>query len=155
MSDLRVALKQVKPFSSVHQEAFLNLAKTYTVLTDGLDGVLGPHGLSLTQYNILRMLRGAGREGLCRNEIGRRLITRMPDVTRLLDRMERDDLVSRVRSTEDRRLVNTILTTHGSQIVDRLDRDVAKEHDRTLGHMTKAQLTTLVDLLGLAREGAG
>lgn len=155
MTDLRVALKQAKPFNSVHQAAFLNLARTHTVLNDGLDRVLGPLGLSITQYNVLRILRGASREGLCRNEIGRRLITRMPDVTRLLDRMERAGLVSRVRSTEDRRLVNTILTAQGSQIVDKLDRAVAKEHERTLGHMTKAQLTTLVDLLSLAREGAG
>jgi DNA-binding MarR family transcriptional regulator len=78
----------------------------------------------------------------------------MPDVTRLLDRMERAELISRVRSTEDRRLVNTILTAHGRQLVDRLDREVANEHERTLGHMTKAQLTDLVELLGLAREGA-
>lgn len=155
MSDLRVALKQTKPFQSVHQEAFLNLARTHSALSDGLDRVLGPLGLSITQYNVLRMLRGAGRSGLCRNEIGRRLITRMPDVTRLLDRMERAGLVSRVRSTEDRRLVNTILTARGSQIVDKLDREVAKEHERTLGHMTNAQLTALVDLLGLAREGGG
>jgi DNA-binding MarR family transcriptional regulator len=154
MANLRAALKQAKPFNSVYQEAFLNLARTHTVLSDGLDRVLGPRGLSITQYNVLRMLRGAGREGLCRNEIGRRLITRMPDVTRLIDRMERDGLVSRVRSMEDRRLVNTILTTKGGQVVDKLDREVAKEHERTLAHMTKAQLTTLVELLGLVQDGA-
>jgi len=154
MSDLRGAIKQLKPFNSVQQEAFLNVARTYTVLSDGLDRVLGPNGLSMTQYNILRMLRGAGREGLCRNEIGRRLISRMPDVTRLLDRMEAAGLVRRVRSTEDRRLVNTIMTAQGRQIVDKLDREVAQEHRRTLGHMTNAQLSTLVELLGLVREGA-
>lgn len=154
MSDLRIALRQTKPFNSVYQEAFLNLARAHTVLGDGLDQVLAPHGLSITQYNVLRILRGAGREGLCRNEIGRRLITRMPDVTRLLDRMERAGLVNRVRSAEDRRLVNTILTAQGSRIVDKLDREVAKEHQRALGHMTNAQLTKLVELLSLAREGA-
>ena len=154
MSDLKASLKQSRPFNSLYQEAFLNLARTYTVLSDGLDLVLGPQGLSMTQYNILRMLRGAGPEGLCRNEIGRRLITRMPDVTRLLDRMERDGLISRVRSTEDRRLVNTILTAHGRQIVDNLDREIAKEHERTLGHLNKTQLTALVELLSLVRDGA-
>lgn len=155
MADLRTDLKQAKPFVSVHQEAFLNVARTHAVLTDGLDRVLGPHGLSITQYNILRMLRGAGPDGLCRNEIGRRLITRMPDVTRLLDRMEAARLVARLRSTEDRRLVNTTLTAKGRQLVDKLDGEVAREHERTLGHMTKAQLSTLVDLLGLARDGTG
>jgi DNA-binding MarR family transcriptional regulator len=154
VSDLRIALRQTKPFNSVYQEAFLNLARTHTVLSDGLDQVLAPHGLSITQYNVLRILRGAGREGLCRNEIGRRLITRMPDVTRLLDRMERAGLVNRVRSAADRRLVNTILTAQGSRMVDKLDREVAREHERALGHMTNTQLTKLVELLSLAREGA-
>jgi DNA-binding MarR family transcriptional regulator len=155
MKDLKSELWQTKPFRSVYQEAFLSVARTYTVLSDGLDRVLAPRGLSITQYNVLRILRGAGDKGLCRNEIGRRLITRMPDVTRLLDRMEREGFVRRVRSTEDRRLVNTILTEKGTELVDKLDRDVAKAHDLALGHMTKAQLTSFVELLGLAREGAG
>lgn len=153
MSDLREALKQSKPFESLSQEAFLNLARTYTILSDQLDRVLKPHGLSLTQYNILRMLRGAGRDGLCRNEIGRRLITRMPDVTRLLNRMEEAGLVTRIRSSEDRRLLNTILTKKAVQLVNSLDTQVAKEHKRSLGHMTSLQLSSLVDLLSLARDG--
>ena len=117
----------------------------------GLD-VLAPHGLSMTQYNVLRILRGAGTAGLCRNEIGERLISRTPDVTRLLDRMETAGLVSRARSTEDRRLVNTVLTAKGRRLVDELDDDVARAHEGLLGHLTKAQLRTLVDLLALARS---
>ena len=153
-SDLRRDLRQRKPFASLYQEAFLNLARTETVLRDAMERVLKPHGLALTQYNVLRMLRGAGTEGLCRNEIRDRLITRMPDVTRLLDRMEEAGLVSRVRSTEDRRLVHTQLTRRGRELVDALDDAVAAEHERQLGHLSAEQLRTLIELLTLARERA-
>ena len=133
------------------QEAFVSLARTEAVLHDGLDRVLGPHGLSLTQYNVLRILRGAGQDGLCRNEIAQRLITRMPDVTRLLDRMEAAGLVSRVRDTEDRRLVNTTLTKTGRDVVGDLDAEVARVHKAQLGHLTDTELRTLIDLLDRAR----
>lgn len=152
IASLRDDLRQQRPFGSLHQEAFLNVARTEAVLHDGLDRVLGPHGLSLTQYNVLRMLRGAGQDGLCRSEIRDRLITRMPDVSRLLDRMEAAGLVHRVRSIADRRVVNTTLTDHGRAVVDRLDDEVAREHERQLGHLTEKQLRTLVELLSLARE---
>lgn len=148
---LRDDLRQQKPFESLQQEAFLNVARTAAVLADGMERVLAPHGLSLTQYNVLRMLRGAGDDGLCRNEIRDRLITRMPDVTRLLDRMEAAALVHRVRSTVDRRLVHTTLTPVGRALVGRLDAEVAGEHHRQLGHLSAPQLRTLVELLSLAR----
>ena len=136
---------------SLHQVAFVSLARTNAFLSDGVDLVLGARGLSSTQYNVLRILRGAGPEGLCRNEIGERLVTRMPDVTRLLDRMETRGLVSRVRSTEDRRLVNTTLTKHGRALVDELDPGVDGLHREQLGHLTDAELRTLIDLLERAR----
>lgn len=154
MTSLRDELRQQKPFTSLREEAFLNVARTEAVLSDGIEQVIAPHGLSLTQYNVLRMLRGAGANGLCRNEIRDRLISRMPDVSRLLDRMEAAKLVSRVRSTEDRRLVNTTLTKQGRALVDALDDAVAQEHERRLGHLTRAQLRSLVDLLSLARSSA-
>jgi DNA-binding MarR family transcriptional regulator len=150
---LRDEIRQGKPFESLGQEVFLTLARTEAVLRDGLERVLAPHGLSFTQYNVLRILRGAGPAGLCRNEIRDRLITRMPDVSRLLDRMEAAGLISRVRSTEDRRLVNTTLTERGRALVDELDGAVSDEHQRRLGHMTDHQLATLVELLTLARAG--
>ena len=140
-----------KTSANLPQEAFVSLARTEAVLHDGLDRVLGPHGLSLTQYNVLRILRGAGQDGLCRNEIGQRLITRMPDVTRLLDRMEAADLVSRVRSTEDRRLVNTTLTKAGRDLVDDLDNEINRVHRAQLGHLTDMELRTLIELLNRAR----
>ena len=152
-SDLRADLRQRKPFASLHQEAYLNLARTEAVLHDALEQTLKPHGVTATQYNVLRILRGAESDGLCRNEIRDRLVTRMPDVTRLLDRMEEAGLVSRVRGTEDRRLVSTRLTKSGRDLVDALDEPVSREHERRLGHLTNAQLRSLIELLTLVRDG--
>ena len=152
-SDLREQLRQRKPFESLQQEAYLNLARTEALLSDALEQVLKPYGISGTQYNVLRILRGAEADGLCRYEIRDRLITRMPDVTRLLDRMEDAGLVTRVRGSEDRRLVSTRLTKAGRELVDSLDEPVNEEHRRRLGHLSDPQLRTLIELLGLAREG--
>jgi DNA-binding MarR family transcriptional regulator len=138
-------------YRSRHEHAFVSLARTEAVLHDGVERVLAPRGLSLAQYNVLRILRGAGADGLCRNAIGQRLISRMPDVTRLLDRMEAAGLVTRVRSTEDRRHVNATLTEQGRALVDDLDPDIATLHQEQLGHLTDAELATLVDLLRRAR----
>ena len=100
---------------------------------------------------MLRVLRGAESGGLCRNEIRDRLVTRMPDVSRLLDRMEEAGLIHRVRSTEDRRQVNTTLTPKGRKLVNELDVPMAKLHEKQLGHLEAKQLKTLIDLLALAR----
>lgn len=151
---LRSELQQRKPFSSLEQEATLSIARTEAALRQPLEELLAGSGVSLAQYNVLRVLRGAGPEGLTRNEIRDRLINRMPDVTRLLDRMEDAGWVSRVRETEDRRCVATHLTRSGRALVDALDDPVQEEHSRRLGHMTKTQLRTLIDLLAIAREKA-
>lgn len=150
---LRDELQQRKPFGSLYQEAQLNLGRTQAVLADAFDRMLKPFGISGTQYNVLRILRGAEANGLCRNEIRDRLITRMPDVTRLLDRMEEAGLVSRARDDDDRRLVTTRLTALGRELVDRLDAPVEAEHRRALGHLSESQLRTLIELLTLARAG--
>lgn len=149
--DLRQELRQQRPFGSLAQEAFLSLARTETVLRDGIERLLTPHGLTLTQYNVLRVLRGAEAGGLCRNEIRDRLVTRMPDVTRLLDRMEAAGLIQRVRSTKDRRQVNTTLTPRGRKLVNDLDAPMAKAHEKQLGHLDAKQMKTLIDLLAQAR----
>src|SRR5688572_3331808 len=151
---LRSELQQRKAFSSLEQEATLSIARTEAALREPLEELLGAAGVSLTQYNVLRILRGAGPEGLTRNEIRDRLINRMPDVTRLLDRMEDAGWVSRVRETEDRRCVATHLTRSGRSLVDSLDAPVQDEHARRLSHMTRTQLRTLIDLLSIAREKA-
>jgi len=108
-STLRSELQQRKPFSGLEQEATLSIARTEAALREPLEELLKGAGVSLTQYNVLRILRGAGPEGLTRNEIRDRLINRMPDVTRLMDWMEHVTWVSRARETEDRRRVATDL----------------------------------------------
>jgi DNA-binding MarR family transcriptional regulator len=148
---LRDELRQLKPFGSLAQEAHLSVARTQALLEEGMERLLKPYGVSPTQYNVLRILRGAGAGGLCRHEIRDRLINRMPDVTRLIDRMEEAGLVTRCRSTEDRRVVTTELTVAGRQLVDQLDGPVAEEHQRRLGHLEAEELRTLVTLLGRIR----
>jgi DNA-binding MarR family transcriptional regulator len=153
-TSLRAELQQKKPFSSLEQEATLSIARTEAALREPIEELLKKSDVSLAQYNVLRILRGAGPEGLTRNEIRDRLINRMPDVTRLLDRMEEAGWVSRAREMEDRRCVATHLTRSGRTLVDSLDGPVQEEHERRLGHMTKTQLRTLIELLSLARENA-
>lgn len=153
-TDLLAELHQRKPFSSLAQEAHLNVGRTQALLQEGLEQVLKPYGLSGTQYNVLRILRGADPRGLCRNEVRDRLLSRMPDVTRLLDRMEEAGLVTRERDTADRRLVTTRLTERGRMLVDDLDAPVAEEHERRLGHLGAERLRELVRLLTLARHPA-
>lgn len=151
-SALRAELRQRKPFASLEQEAYLSVKRTEAALREHFDQVLKPYGISVTQYNVLRILRGAGQAGLCRNEIRDRLIDRMPDVTRLLDRMEETGWITRTRSREDRRQVSTELTKTGKELVDSLDGPVAAEHERRLGHMTKTQLRALIELLSVVRQ---
>src|SRR3954447_21417189 len=102
---LQEEIRQRKPFVSTEEEAMLSIARTAAVLDHTAGEMLKKHGLTVTQYNALRILRGAGAEGLCRNEIRDRLIARVPDATRLLDRLEESGLVTRTREGEDRRFV--------------------------------------------------
>lgn len=149
---LREDIKQAKPFRNLQQEAQLNVVRTSNVLSNAFEKMLKPHGITATQYNVLRILRGAEPNGLCRNEVSQRLLNRMPDATRLLDRMEQAGLVARARSDVDRRLVTTRITVKGRRLVDSLDDAADEQHARALGHLTTEQLKTLVRLLTLARE---
>src|SRR5215208_7937089 len=144
-------LQQTKPFGSLHEEALLNIVRTSATMLDAMDELMKSRGITNTQYNVLRILRGAEPVGLCRNELRDRLVNRMPDVTRLLDRMEEAGLVARTRDNEDRRMVTTRITPAGRRLVDELDEPVRQFQDERVGHMTDAQLQTLVDLLTLAR----
>ena len=150
--DLQEEIKQTKPFRTLRQEAQLNLVRTANVLSDAFEQMLKPHGITGTQYNVLRILRGAEPGGLCRNEVSQRLLNRMPDATRLLDRMEEAGLVTRERSTTDRRLVTTRITKKGRQIVDSLDDAADEQHEKALGHLSEQQLRALIKLLTIARN---
>ena len=138
--------------ASPEETAFLDLLRTADVLTRGADWVLKTEDLSLTQYNILRILRGSP-QGLPSGEIASRMITRDPDVTRLLDRMEKRGLISRFRESRDRRLVLARITSEGLKLVNRLDEPVQKIHRKQLGHMGKDRLQALAELLAAARSG--
>ena len=151
--DLRVEIKQQKPFRSLEQEALLSIERTSAVLGHAFAEAIKPYGITPTQYNVLRILRGAGKHGLCRNEVRDRLVSQVPDVTRLLDRLEDSGLIERERSTTDRRLVATRITTTGLALLKSLDGPVIEMHQGHLGHLTRRQLETLIALLALAREG--
>jgi DNA-binding MarR family transcriptional regulator len=137
---------------SPEEAAFLDLVRTTDMLSRGAVEVFKTEDLSASQYNVLRILRGAP-EGLPCGEIAGRLITRDPDVTRLLDRMEKRGLISRTRESRDRRLVLVRLTPKGLKLVDRLDEPVQKMHRKMLGHLEKGQLQALRELLAAARSG--
>ena len=132
------------------EETFLELARTTDMLSRGLVRVLKTEDLSSTQYNVLRILRGTP-EGLPCGEIAARMITRDPDVTRLLDRLEKRALISRCRETEDRRMVMARITPDGLKVLARLDGPVVETHRRQLGHLGKDRLQALTELLRSAR----
>jgi DNA-binding MarR family transcriptional regulator len=138
--------------ANVEEKAFVELLHTTDRLSRGVAAVLKTEALSPTQYNVLRVLRGAP-DGLPCGEIGRRLITREPDITRLLDRMEKHGLISRCRQTKDRRTVLSRITKAGLATVNRLDEPVQAIHRQQLGHLSRERLRTLTGLLREARQG--
>ncbi len=151
--DLRAEIRQSKPFSSPEQEAFLSIGRTWAVLEHAFSEALKPYGITATQYNVLRILRGAGETGLCRAEVMERMITLVPDATRLLDRMEAAGLLERQRSREDRRFVTTRITADGLSLLEELDEPVCDLHRRHLGALEPGQLRKLIDLLSRVRDG--
>ena len=136
------------------EAAFLDLLRTTDMLSRGPAQVLKTVGLSATQYNVLRILRGAPG-GLACGEIASRMITRDPDITRLLDRLEKRGLISRRRETEDRRTVMARITPEGLTLLARLDEPVEAAHRKQLGHLGRERLRTLTELLSLARSHVG
>ena len=152
--DLRLQdeLKQRRAFGSLEQEALLNVVRTSSVLNDSIEQLLKPFGVSLAQYNVLRILRGSSPTPLCRNDIRDRMINRMPDMTRLLDRMEEAGLVARARESEDRRMVLTRLTDEGQRVLDAIDPLLESEHKRLLGKLSSDEQRTLISLLTTIRN---
>jgi DNA-binding MarR family transcriptional regulator len=148
---LKAEIQQTRPFESLAQEAFLNLMRTAAKLEHGFESGLKPHGVTLTQYNVLRILRGAGEDGLCRNDVLARMITPVPDVTRLLDRLVTAGYVERRRDADDRRFVHTRISATGIELLARLDRPVAKLHEGQFGHMSAQEVQQLNSLLERAR----
>jgi DNA-binding MarR family transcriptional regulator len=133
------------------EAALLDLVRTCDLLSRGPAQVLKREDLSGTQYNVLRILRGAP-EGLACGEIASRMITRDPDITRLLDRLEKRALISRCRETKDRRTVMARITPEGLKLLARLDEPIKEVHRKQLGHLGQERLRALAELLRLARE---
>jgi DNA-binding MarR family transcriptional regulator len=133
-------------------EAFLNLQRTADFLMQGLNEALKPVGLSATQYNILRILRGAEPDGLACREIGDRLITRDPDLTRLLDRMEDRGLVSRRRDERDRRVVTVRIASKGLDALEGLDDTLRSLGKKQFRNFDPQRLSLLIELLESLRD---
>jgi len=150
-TQLKDEIRQTKPFGSLEQEAHLSIERTAAVLSHAMAEALKEQRVTSTQYNVLRILRGAGDEGLCRGEVRDRLVSQVPDVTRLLDRLEAAGLVERERGTEDRRYVTTRITAEGRALLDRLDAPVDALHRDLLGHLGEEELRTLIALLAKVR----
>jgi len=152
---LQKELKQAKPFAGIEEEVFLNLLRTADALSRPLAEMLKRAGLTPTQYNVLRILRGAGECGAACREISDRLITKDPDITRLLDRMEDRGLVTREREERDRRRIATRITDEGLRLLAEWDGRVEELLREQLGHMDEKKLARLNELLEAARgDGA-
>ncbi|HZW79710.1 MAG TPA: MarR family transcriptional regulator [Candidatus Deferrimicrobiaceae bacterium] len=143
--------KGKRSIGSPEEAAFLELLRTTDMLSRGLVQVLKVEDVSSTQYNVLRILRGAP-EGLPCGEIANRMITRDPDVTRLLDRLEKRELISRCRETQDRRTVRARIAPEGLKLLARLDEPMQAAHRRQLGHLGHRRLQALTDLLRISRS---
>jgi DNA-binding MarR family transcriptional regulator len=136
----------------IEERVFVSLIRTADALARGAEALLKPYRLSGTQYNILRILRGAGEKGLACREIGCRLISRDPDITRLLDRLESRGLIARAREEQDRRVVKTRISAEGIRLLAELDQPVHELHRRQWRHIPAKQLRQLSNLLDRARE---
>jgi DNA-binding MarR family transcriptional regulator len=151
MAELAEEIKQTKPFPSKEQEVFLNIQRTAEVLGWTVIEILKPFELTQVQYNVLRILRGAGEEGIKCSEISERLVTKDSDITRLLDRLENRGLVARERDEKDRRIVVSRITEEGLDTLAQLDEPVRQGIKGVLGHFGEDLLEQLNALLVLAR----
>ena len=146
-------IKQSKPFVSKETEAFLNLVRTAESLSREVANLLGAHWLTATQYNVLRILRGAGDDGLSSCEIAARMISAEPDVPRLLARMENLGYIRRTRDSQDRRYVTTRITPRALKLLENLDEPVNDLHRRQFSALPAAQLGELIEMLEELRKG--
>jgi MarR family transcriptional regulator, organic hydroperoxide resistance regulator len=137
----------LRPQAPLEQRIFLALLKTADALGQEAEQLTRTANLTATQYNVLRILRGAGREGLACRGIGDRMITHDPDITRLLDRMEKRGLILRERQKDDRRVVKTRITQHGLEVLKPLDQPMRDLHKRQFRQMAKTRLKSLYQLL--------
>ncbi len=155
MAALKNELHQSRGFESPEQEAYLNLQRSAGMLSGPFVRLFKAEGLSSSQFNILRILRGQGDGGLACSAIGQRMVNRDPDVTRRVDRLLKQGLVERSRSPQDRRVVLISITASGREVLARMDEKVSGLHKQVLGHLSRAELSELNRLLVKARHPEG
>lgn len=140
-------IHRVRPFDCLEQEVSLNILRTADYLMRGMEEFLKTYGLSGVQFNVLRILRGAGEAGMACKAIAEHMITRDPDVTRLLDRLAARGLIQRTRDRRDRRVVASRITPEGLALLEKMDEPVLTFHRRQLSHLPVEQLRAAVDLM--------
>ena len=145
-------LKQNKPFGSRAEAAYLAVQVIADEQRARFNALFKSKDLTGAQYNVLRILRGAGSDGLSCGEIGERMINRESDITRMLDRLEGRGLIKRERQTDDRRVVLGFITDAGLELLKELDQPVDELHRSLMGHMSEKELDSLLKLLGKARQ---
>lgn len=150
--DIVQELKQSKPFPSKAQEAAVALLRTADVFRRIIGAVVEPKGITAQQYNVLRILRGAGERGLPTLEIADRMVETTPGITRLIDRLETKKLVARERCLTDRRQVFCRITSPGLTLLKSLDTPILHATGTALGVLKKTELASLIDLLDRTRE---
>lgn len=136
-------------FDSLQQQAFLELWRTYDCLKADEEMVFGEFDISSQQYNALRLLKAVS---LAVSALGQRMITRAPDMTRMLDRLEQRGWIARVRRDENRRVVEVTITAAGSKLLQQIAKPIRACHQRQFGHLSEDQLTNLIGLLRAARK---
>ncbi|HSI88549.1 MAG TPA: MarR family transcriptional regulator [Pyrinomonadaceae bacterium] len=145
---------QSKPLSSTEEAAYLWIMSTAEQLKSEIGELFKQKDLTAPQYNVLRILRGAGEAGICGREIGDRMITRDSDITRMLDRLEGRGLIRRVRQTDDRRFVLAFISESGLTTLAELDKPVKEWNKGRLGHLNESELKSLIRLLRKALKKA-
>ena len=136
----------------LEDKTFILLLKTADALAQEAEELLKANSLTGAQYNVLRILRGAQPDGLACSAIGEKMISHDPDMTRLLDRMEKRSLITRQRQSSDRRVVKTRITSHGLELLKRLDQPIGELHKRQFRHVTGRRLKQLAELLEEVRN---
>ena len=150
-TSLREEIGQTKPFETPAQEAILSLYRTADLLRRRFTTLVEARGISLQQYNVLRILRGAGKDGTPTLDIADRMIEKTPGITRLLDKLESKQLVRRVRCPKDRRQVLCWITERGRRLLTELDQPMVDAGSSAMSPLTTAKLRSLISTLNTVR----
>jgi DNA-binding MarR family transcriptional regulator len=150
-SNLHEELGESQPFQVPEQEAYLNLVRTHALLSDEVAELFKQHHLSQPLYNVLKVVARVGDAGMPSQSIAQYMVARDPDITRLVDRLQKDGLIERERDDQDRRIVRVRVTPSGLDAIEKLDPLIWKLHQQQLGHLNQEQIELLNQLLVSAR----